>query len=165
MSGPISGSDPALAMAAFRWRTMTASAFGTATSTAGMWAKWGRRDLYGEFAAALRRRDLRVMAPFHIIRGFNWFLPGWNQWEEKFDEESVRQGREEGWDIYDPKYADFYWPQFSSTFADFLAQWKAVVAEVIDKYQPDLLWFDGGKFREDAYEPDHVGDAGLLFQS
>ena len=56
------------------------------------------------------------------------------------------RGREEGWDVYDPTYADFDWPQFSSTFADFLAQWKAVVAEVIDKYQPDLLWFDGGSF-------------------
>jgi len=113
-----------------------------------------KRDLYGEFVAALRRQNLRVVAPFHIIRGFNWFLPGWNQWEQKMDEDSVRQGREEGWDVFDPDYADFYWPQFSSTFEDFLAQWKAVVGEVIDKYQPDLMWFDGGKFREDAYEAD-----------
>lgn len=111
-----------------------------------------KRDLYGELAQALRRRDLRLVAPFHIIRGFNWFLAGWNQWDQTFDEAAVERGLAEGWELFDPDYADFYWVQQTSQFADFFAQWQLKVREVIDKYQPDMMWFDGGKFREDGYE-------------
>ena len=111
-----------------------------------------KRDLYGELASALRKRDLRLVAPFHIIRGFNWFLPGWNQWDQTFDESAVQQGIAEGWELFDPEFADFYWVQQTSTFEEFFAQWQLKVREVIDKYQPDLMWFDGGKFREDGYE-------------
>ncbi len=111
-----------------------------------------KRDLYGELAAALRQRDMRLVAPFHIIRGFNWFLPGWNQWDQVYDEEAVARGMAEGWDLFDPAYADFYWVRQTSQFADFFAQWQLKVREVIDKYQPDMMWFDGGKFREDGYE-------------
>ena len=128
----------------------------------GLWAsdvyRWNvgvmgpQRDLYGELAVALRARDLRLVAPFHIIRGFNWFLPGWNQWEQIFDEAAVERGLAEGWELFDPEYADFYWVQQTSVFADFFAQWQLKVREVIDKYQPDMMWFDGGKFREDDFE-------------
>ena len=111
-----------------------------------------KRDLYGELAAALRKRGLRLVAPFHIIRGFNWFLPGWNQWGQTFDAAAVKQGLAEGWELFDPAYADFYWVQQTSKFEDFFAQWQLKVREVIDKYQPDMMWFDGGKFREDGYE-------------
>ena len=111
-----------------------------------------KRDLYGELAAALRERDLRLVAPFHIIRGFNWFLPGWNQWDQVYDEAAVARGVAEGWELFDPEYADFYWVGQTSKFEDFFAQWQLKVREVIDKYQPDMMWFDGGKFREDGYE-------------
>ncbi len=111
-----------------------------------------KRDLYGELATALRRRDLRLVAPFHIIRGFNWFLAGWNQWDQTFDEAAIKRGQAEGWELFDPDYADFYWVQQTSRFEDFFQQWQLKVREVIDKYQPDMMWFDGGKFREDGYE-------------
>ncbi|MXX51265.1 MAG: MFS transporter, partial [Chloroflexi bacterium] len=67
-----------------------------------------RRDLYGELAAALRRRDMRLVAPFHIVRGFNWFLPGWSQWNQRFDQAAVQRGIDEGWDLFAPDYIDFY---------------------------------------------------------
>ena len=111
-----------------------------------------KRDLYGELAAALRARDLRLVAPFHIIRGFNWFLPGWNQWDQTVDEAAVERGLAEGWELFDPEYADFYWVRQTSEFEDFFLQWQQKVREVIDKYQPDLMWFDGGKFRDEGYE-------------
>ena len=111
-----------------------------------------KRDLYGELAVALRERGLRLVAPFHIVRGFNWFLAGWNQWQQSFDEDVIARGIEEGWDLFDPAFADFYWVQQTSEFSDFFRQWQLKVREVIDKYQPDMMWFDGGKFREDGYE-------------
>ena len=111
-----------------------------------------KRDLYGELATALRARDLRLVAPFHIIRGFNWFLPGWNQWDQTVDEEAVERGMAEGWELFDPEFADFYWVRQTSRFEDFFADWQRKVREVIDKYKPDMMWFDGGKFRDDGYE-------------
>ena len=112
-----------------------------------------KRDLYGELADALRKQNLRLVAPFHIIRGFNWFLAGWNQWEQSFNTAAIERGIAEGWDLFDPDFADFYWVQQTSDFADFFKAWQLKVREVIDKYQPDMMWFDGGKFREDGYEP------------
>lgn len=33
-------------------------------------------------------------------------------------------------------------------YGAFVAEWRAKVTEVIDRYSPDLMWFDGGRFRE-----------------
>lgn len=107
------------------------------------------RDLYGEFASALRARGARLVAPFHIIRGYNWFLPGWTQWTRTVPEAAVERGRAESWDLYDPKLAEFYWHQFvGADFEKFLRLWKLKVKEVIDRYEPDVMWFDGGRFNE-----------------
>ena len=70
----------------------------------------------------------------------------------RFDEAAVARGMAEGWELFNPEFADFYWVQQTSKFEDFFAQWQLKVREVIDKYQPDMMWFDGGKFREDGYE-------------
>jgi alpha-L-fucosidase len=101
-----------------------------------------KRDLYGELVRSLRKKDLKVIATFHHIRTFNWYLPG--------SPKAVADGKKAGWDLFDPNYADLYWNEHTGKFEDFIAQWQAKVREVIDKYQPDVLWFDGGKFQEPA---------------
>ena len=112
------------------------------------------RDLYGELAAALRRRDIRLVAPFHIVRGYNWWLPGWQQYERRVNEAAVAQGKRAAWDLYDPTYRDFYWHRENGgDYDEFLDLWRAKVVEVIDAYRPDLMWFDGGEFRDSPYEP------------
>jgi len=100
-----------------------------------------KRDLYGDLVEALRRKkDMRVIATFHHIRTFDWYLPA--------DPKAVEEGRKAGWDLFDPKYKVFYWNRYIGEFDEFIAQWQAKVREVIDKYRPDVLWFDGGKFQE-----------------
>jgi alpha-L-fucosidase len=49
-------------------------------------------------------------------------------------------------DLYDPKWADFYNVADRSDAAceRFLTNWFARNVELIDKYQPDILWFDNG---------------------
>jgi alpha-L-fucosidase len=49
-------------------------------------------------------------------------------------------------DLYDPKWADFYNVADRSDAAceRFLTNWFARNVELIDKYQPDMLWFDNG---------------------
>jgi alpha-L-fucosidase len=49
-------------------------------------------------------------------------------------------------DLYDPKWADFYHVANRSDAAcqKFLTDWVNRNEELIDKYQPDMLWFDNG---------------------
>ncbi len=99
-----------------------------------------RRDLYGDLVKALRGRGLKIIATEHHMRTFNWHLPA-----KPFLEEARRLK----FDLFDPRYADFYWNEFTSAKPRFLEQWKAKLVEVIDNYRPDVLWFDGGDFLSD----------------
>ena len=99
-----------------------------------------KRDLYGELVEELRKRDMKTIATFHHIRTFDWYLPS--------KEEVIEQGRREDWDIFDPKYSDLYWNRYVAEYDDFITEWRAKVKEVTDKYEPDLLWFDGGTFQD-----------------
>ncbi len=105
-----------------------------------------KRDIYGELVKSLRKQGLRIIATFHHFRSFNWYLPR--------NKEHLDAASQKGWDLFDPQYADLYWNEYTSTFDEFIKAWKAKVKEVTDKYQPDVLWFDGGKFRENSSEND-----------
>jgi alpha-L-fucosidase len=96
-----------------------------------------KRDLYGDLVKAFRARHLKIVATEHHMRTFDWYLPN-----ETFQEEQKKAGV----DLYDPRYADFYWNHHTSKKSDFLHQWNRKLLEVIDKYRPDVLWFDGGNF-------------------
>lgn len=96
-----------------------------------------KRDLYGDLVKALRARNVKIIATEHHMRTFDWYLPN-----EKAQEEQTKAGV----DVYDRRYADFYWNHHTSTKSDFIALWKRKLVEVIDKYRPDVLWFDGGNF-------------------
>lgn len=97
-----------------------------------------RRDLYGDLVKALRARGLKIIATEHHMRTFNWYLPNRRSvWDEQ---------RQAKFDLYDPRYADLYWNEFTGSKPDFMRQWQAKLLEVIDNYRPDVLWFDGGDF-------------------
>jgi len=105
-----------------------------------------KRDIYGELVKSFRNQDLKIIATFHHLRSFNWYLPR--------NKKHLEEARQNGWDLFDPQYADFYWNEYTSTFYEFMKAWRAKVFEVTEKYQPDILWFDGGKFRENSSEND-----------
>lgn len=106
-----------------------------------------KRDVYGELVAALRKADpeMKILTCFHHYRTYGWFYTK--------DKALLEQGAREGWDIFDPQYADFYRNPETEPHEKFLAEWKNKVIEVIDNYQPDIIWFDGGGFRKGDNEP------------
>ncbi|UCH64223.1 MAG: alpha-L-fucosidase [Fidelibacterota bacterium] len=96
------------------------------------------RDIVGEIARAIRKRDMKLVTSFH--HAFNW----------KYYELSY----EGDYDTKNAEYAGLYGqshPPGAPESEEFLKDWEAKVREVMDKYQPDYLWFDFG-WKEPAFE-------------
>ena len=111
------------------------------------------RDLYGELITALRKKaHMKTIATFHHIRTFNWYLPYKVRFFTPIDESIRQQYLSKDWDIFDPEYADLYWNQETGKEEEFIQEWNNKVREVIDKYQPDVIWFDGGQFQDSINE-------------
>jgi alpha-L-fucosidase len=109
-----------------------------------------KRDIYRDLVSALRKKeDMKVIATFHHIRTFNWYLPFQGNYEQPLDLAKKNQYLEKKWDIFDPKYGDLYWnSEVGRDRADFIKEWNNKVREVINNYQPDMIWFDGGSFQD-----------------
>jgi alpha-L-fucosidase len=93
-------------------------------------AKMGpKRDLIGDLAGAVRREGLRYGVSFHRVEHYS-FIP-----VPKVPS-----------DLTDPAYQDFYWTMNHSDalYEKFLEDWVARNVELIDKYRPDVLYFDNG---------------------
>ena len=84
-----------------------------------------KRDITGELVAALRKRGLKIITSFH--HAFN--IQGY-------------YAAEGDWDTADPEYHDLYGKFEDQEEAH--DRWLAKVKEVIDKYQPDQIWYDFG---------------------
>ena len=96
-----------------------------------------KRDLVGELADAVRAQELVFGVSSHRAEHW-WFMNG---------------GRNFPSDVQDPAYADFYGPasgtdrpyeQYYDNAPDqaYLDDWLLRTCEIIDKYQPQLIWFD-----------------------
>jgi alpha-L-fucosidase len=99
-----------------------------------------RRDIVGELAAATRKQGMIFGLSTHREEHW-WFMNG---------------GREFPSDVQDSAYEDFYGPAMPSSTqdwgmhdwaprpdADYLDDWLARTVELVEKYQPQLVWFDG----------------------
>ena len=105
-------------------------------------AKMGpHRDTSGELAKAVRAEGLRLGASSHRVE-HNFFLG---------------EGRKFDSDINDPKFAGFYGPahawlenkdktplnnDFTYLSDDYANDWLARSAEIVQKYHPDIMYFD-----------------------
>jgi len=93
-------------------------------------AKMGpKRDVVGELAAAVGKRGLVFGLSTHRAEHW-WFFHGGMKFES---------------DVKDPRYADLYGPaqpEDTQSNQEFLDDWLARTCELVDKYQPQLVWFD-----------------------
>lgn len=100
-----------------------------------------KRDVVGELAKAIRKRDMKIVTAFHHAE--NWFF--FPTWDKRYD-------------CGDPRYSGLYGPNHEPGALPtkaFLDQWKGKIVEVIDKYDPDFIWFDFGlNLITDSYKED-----------
>lgn len=96
-----------------------------------------KRDLIGELAGAVRKRGMKFGLGNHGIENFTFINP--------VPELDARL-RAAGTDLYDPAWAKFYnvADRSPAAMTGFLTDWTERNFELIDKYQPDILWFDNG---------------------
>lgn len=102
-------------------------------------AKMGpKRDVIGELADAVRAKGMVFSASSHRAEHW-WFFDG---------------GRKFPSDVSDPQYAGLYAPaqpaptdwgdpkQGEPPTAEFLEDWLLRTCEIVDKYRPQVVWFD-----------------------
>ena len=93
-------------------------------------AKMGpKRDIIGELAEAVRRQWLVFGLSSHRAEHW-WFFDGGMQFDS---------------DVQDPRYAGLYGPaqpRSTQPHEAFLEDWLARTCELVDKYRPQLVWFD-----------------------
>jgi alpha-L-fucosidase len=92
------------------------------------------RDIYGEFDSGLK-----TIATFHHARSFGYATA-------KLTEDDFTAAQKAKLDLFNPKFDTWFFPQWGSADEELFDElWRKKVREVVDKYQPDSLWFDGLK--------------------
>ncbi|NME66761.1 alpha-L-fucosidase [Flammeovirga aprica] len=97
-----------------------------------------KRDIVGEMAKAVKKYDMKFIATYHRHWMYAWY-PTWDK--------STDAGNPEYEGLYGP-----YTPKGTFTMADvksdplpdkkFNDEWLARLDELMEKYQPDIIWFD-----------------------
>lgn len=98
-----------------------------------------KRDIINELAGAVRAQGMIFGLSSHRAEHW-WFFKGGTKFNS---------------DVSDPRYRDFYGPaQPRETQPDktFLNDWLARTCELVDNYQPQIVWFDWW-IEEPAFAP------------
>lgn len=103
-----------------------------------------KRDIVGELATSIRKQGMIFGLSSH--RAEHWFY--------------FYNGKLFNSDVNDPKYADFYGPPEEGGYdfpnhpmtPEFLNDWLLRCTELVDKYQPQLFWFDQW-IERDGFQP------------
>ncbi|MEX6687479.1 alpha-L-fucosidase [Danxiaibacter flavus] len=88
-----------------------------------------KRDIIGELSQAIKKKNIVFGLSSHRIE--HWFF--------------MNGGRKFDSDVNDPKYADFYGPareENETMSPEYMNDWLLRCTELVDKYQPQLFWFD-----------------------
>jgi alpha-L-fucosidase len=120
-------------------------------------AKMGpKRDVVGLLEKAIRKQGLRFLTAFHHAENW-WFYP---HWEKQYDTADPRYAGlyGEGHNTSGPLSTEGFFNQDRPSKA-FLDRWKGKLLEVVDKYHPDMLWFDFGLYAvPDQYKMDFLAN-------
>lgn len=95
-----------------------------------------KRDIVGELEAAIREKGMKFITTFHHQWAWGWY-PAWDTLT----------------DCSNPQYSGLYGPKVTAgafnyknpdppPSLEWLHLWKNKTIEVINKYKPDMVWFD-----------------------
>ncbi len=107
-----------------------------------------KRDIVGAWRDAARRRGLRFGVSEHLGASRNWFYPS-----HQYDQFWPKIGLD--YDGANPAYADLYHPKHNEPYKGNSATWYTTdpayhqiwfkrIRDLVDAYEPDLLYSDGG---------------------
>ena len=107
-----------------------------------------RRDIVGEWKAAAKRRKLRFGVSEHLGASYTWWYPN-----HLYDQFWPKLGVD--YDGADPRFADLYHDNRNEPYLNkpgtwytrnprFHQVWFDRIRDLIDSYEPDLLYSDGG---------------------
>ena len=106
-----------------------------------------RRDIVGAWRDAALRAGLRFGVSEHLGASYSWLAPSHGR-----DQAGPQQGA--AYDGADPAYADLYHPAHQEPYANsdswyaknpaWHRQWYDRISDLVTRYQPDLLYTDGG---------------------
>jgi alpha-L-fucosidase len=111
-----------------------------------------KRDLTGELATAVKKQGMIFGLSTHRMEHHDFAYPAPEVPNDQFD----------------PRYAGFYGPPIPGNMNDagasqiFQEDWLARVQELIDKYEPQLIYFDNG-VNPRAYDPVKLRAAAYYF--
>lgn len=120
-----------------------------------------RRDVTAELEKAYRAQGMRYMVALHHAEHW-WFYPHWRKdcdvskpefaglYGELHNLDGLQEGTIDGWQD---------WTAQDRPSKAFLDLWRAKIDELIDGYQPDLIWFDFGiRFLQEDYKKRFLAD-------
>jgi len=107
-----------------------------------------KRDIVGAWKAAARKHGLRFGVSEHLGASYCWWYPN-----HLYDQFWPKLGVD--YDGADPRYADLYHDNRDEPFLNkpgtwytknpkFQRRWFQRIRDLVDSYQPDLLYSDGG---------------------
>lgn len=94
-----------------------------------------KRDVVGECAEAFRKRNIKFLATFHHQWLWGWFMSSDPNADVYDPENEIYYGQ--ALPLETNRYTPYRWPN-----EKFNIQWRDKVLEVVDKYQPDVMYFD-----------------------
>lgn len=100
------------------------------------------RDLAGELFKELKEREIKTIASFHHGRTVKHY--------SLLEKDLKKDPYYKNVDLLNPDFYNYYW--FMGGMERFTQNRKALTIEFIDKYSPDVLWFDGGGGKYDTEE-------------
>jgi alpha-L-fucosidase len=107
-----------------------------------------KRDIVGAWRDAARRRKLRFGVSEHLGASHNWWYPS-HQYDQFWPKIGVN------YDGADPRFADLYHSPHNEPYKGNAATWYTTdpayhrlwykrIRDLVDAYEPDLLYSDGG---------------------
>ena len=119
------------------------------------------RDVTRELESAYRAQGLKFMVALHHAEHW-WFYPHWRAdcdvsdpdfcglYGELHNLQGLAPGTQQGWQD---------WTAQDRPSKAFLDMWRAKIDELIEGYQPDLIWFDFGiRFLQEDYKKRFLAD-------